>query len=130
MISTLEARFRSSSATTAQEAYRSVDLRLMDALSQKASTPPVKGKKQGDSGQNTESSNLKGSKNAVVALLDLKRASNVEIMLSQIQAADGKRLGVAEAARAVTVMDTTNLTEGNVEQLLKNVPLDDELRTV
>ena len=113
---------------TAQEAYQNVDQRLMDALFQKSSTPPVKGKKK--KAPHLDASNLKGGKNTVVALLDLKRASNVEIMLSQIQAADGKRLAVGEAARAITEMDTTNLTEGNLEQLLKNIPVEDELRAV
>ena len=113
---------------TAQEAYQNVDQRLMDALFQKSSTPPVKGKKK--KAPQLEASNLKGGKNAVVALLDLKRASNVEIMLSQIQDADGKRLAVDEVARAITEMDATHLTEGNLEQLLKNIPLEDELGTV
>ena len=113
---------------TAQEAYQNVDQRLMDALFQKSSTPPVKGKKK--KAPQLEASNLKGGKNAVVALLDLKRASNVEIMLSQIQDADGKRLAVDEVARAITEMDATHLTEGNLEQLLKNIPLEDDLGTV
>ena len=113
------------SANTSQ-AHDAIDTHLLDALFQKVQTP-AKAKK---TRSRTPAEEAKAKEEVVVTLLELKRATNVEIMLSQMTDADGQRVSCAAVAAAIGSLDTSFLTEEHIEQLLKNAPLPEEFEAV
>ena len=123
--------------TAAGDEEAGIDQDSLKGLFSQNKNPPVGGKRPGGSGGSggsaggaaeagsSSAASAAGTggkqKQAVITLLDLKRGSNIEIMLSQIKSP------LDDIAAAVQTMDTTALDGEAVESMIRFLPTSEEL---
>ena len=109
-----------------------IDLVSLESLFTKANSPTKTAGNNGGKGDPSPMGGKRlsvGSGRVVITLLDMKRASNVEIMLSQIKTADKGAMSIQDVVAAVGTLDASGVLEvEHVSAMLRFLPTAEEAK--
>ena len=120
----LEGTFWSGAALPDSSEGDAVDLTALESLFTSTVAPKKKGDEDGKPAGGLQRRQSMNSGRTVVTLLDMKRASNVEIVVSQI------KKPLVAIADAIATMNISVLSSDDVESLIKYIPEKDELDSI